>query len=248
MKTKIIAHKGYSQKYPENTLISFRKAKELSADGIELDVHLTSDSELIVYHDYYLGKNNAGQGLIFNQPSKKIKSLDVGSWFNKSFSEERIPTLQQVFNDVGPNIHYEIELKGFTLDFLHQVINLVKINNLLGNVEFTSPHIELLVRLKSLYPETTTGLFVEPFPIWMTKDLAMTLLLNRLKLGMFNVAHCPLSIIDLPLITMLKNNEILVHAANCDTVDDLKKAYSLRVNQLSTINLETALKLRDETT
>lgn len=56
MKTKIIAHRGYSQKYPENTSISFQKAKELGADGVELDVHMTSDGILVIHHDYYVKK------------------------------------------------------------------------------------------------------------------------------------------------------------------------------------------------
>lgn len=246
MRTKIIAHRGYSQKYPENTLVSFQKAKELQADGIELDVHATADSELVISHDYYLEKVSNGRGLIFKQPFEKIKTLDIGSWFNKAFKGERIPTLQQVFNEIGEDMHYEIELKGFTLDFINRVVSLVKQRNLLNNVEFTSPHAALLFRIKSLYPETKIGLFVTPFPSWMDKELGQILLLNNLKLGMFDVAHCPISIIDSALVDLLKNNSILIHAADCNSKEDLKKAYHLGVNQLSTNNLEDAIKLRDE--
>ena len=247
MRTKIIAHRGYSKKYPENTLVSFQKAKELQADGIEFDVHMTADSELVISHDYYLEKISNGRGLIFKQSFEKIKTLDIGSWFNKAFKGERIPTLQQVFDEIGEDMHYEIELKGFTLSFMNKVISLVKKNNLLNNVEFTSPHAALLFRIKSLYPETKIGLFVTPFPSWMDKKLGQILLLNTLKLGMFDVAHCPLSIIDSALVDLLKNNSILIHAADCNSKEDLKKAYQLGVDQLSTDNLENAIKLRDET-
>lgn len=247
MRTKIIAHRGYSKKYPENTLISFRKAKELLTDGIELDVHMTADGELVIHHDYYLKKISPERGLIFEQSFKKIEALDAGSWFNVVFRGERIPTLRQVFDEVGRDMHYEIELKGFTLDFMNKVISVVEKYNLLDNVEFTSPHTPLLFRLKSLCPEAKIGLFVNPFPSWINKELGHILLLNNLKLGMFNVAHCPLSIIDSTLVDLLKNNSILIHAADCNSKEDLKNAYQLGVDQLSTDNLETAIKLRDET-
>lgn len=247
MRTKIVAHRGYSQKYPENTLISFKKAKELKADGIEFDVHATADSELVITHDYSLEKMSKG-GYIFEQSFEKIKKLDAGSWFNEAFREERIPTLQQVFDVIGKDMHYEIELKGFTLDFMARVANLVKEKNLFNSVEFTSPHVALLFKLKSLYPQAKIGLFVAPFPSWMDKELGHTLLLNNLKLGMFDVAHCPLSMIDSTLINLLKRNSIIIHAADCNSKKELKSAYQLGVDQLSTNNLEAALKLRDEIT
>jgi glycerophosphoryl diester phosphodiesterase len=246
MRTRIIAHRGYSQKYPENTLISLKKAKELRADGIELDVHATSDSKLVIAHDYSLEKMSKKQGYIFEQSFEKIKKLDAGSWFNEAFREERIPTLQQVFDVIGKDMHYEIELKGFTINFINQVVSLAKERNLLNNIEFTSPHVSLLFRLKSLYPQAKIGLFVAPFPSWMDKELGHTLLLNNLKLGMFDVAHCPLSMINSALINLLRHNSILIHTADCNSKEELKSAYQLGVDQLSTNNLETALKLRDE--
>ena len=48
---KVMAHRGYSGAYPENTMLSFRKAAEVGTDGIELDVHMTKDGVLVVHHD-----------------------------------------------------------------------------------------------------------------------------------------------------------------------------------------------------
>lgn len=248
MKTKIIAHRGYSKKYPENTLICFKKAKELQVDGIEFDVHMTTDSKLVIHHDYYLKNTDKIHELIFNESLEKLKKLNVGSWFDETFKEEKIPTLEEVFDAIGENMHYEIELKGFTIDFITRVVNMIKERKLLNKVEFTSPHIALLLRLKFLYPEVKTGLFVTHFPSWMDKALGFTLLSNNIKLGMFNVAHCPLAMIDYSLINLLRKDSILIHATDCNTEEDLKRAYQLGVDQLSTNNLETALKLRDETT
>lgn len=61
---KIIAHRGYSSLYPENTMRSFREAVATGADGIELDVQLSSDGELVIYHDYDISANTDHKGKI----------------------------------------------------------------------------------------------------------------------------------------------------------------------------------------
>lgn len=90
MVPKIIPHRGHSQKYPENTIIAFKKAFELEANGIECDVHFTKDKKLIIHHFYELGKTDNGEGLIFEKDSSYLKFLDCGSWFDIKFQEERM--------------------------------------------------------------------------------------------------------------------------------------------------------------
>ena len=63
---KVFAHRGYSGEYPENTMLAFHKAVEAGADGIELDVHLTRDGELIVFHDDSVERTTDGIGEIRN--------------------------------------------------------------------------------------------------------------------------------------------------------------------------------------
>ena len=87
MQTQLVAHRGYSKKYPENTLSAFRATKELNADGIELDVHLTNDGNLVVHHDYYFGKPDNGEGQIFQKDLAYIQELTIGD-------NEKIPTLE----------------------------------------------------------------------------------------------------------------------------------------------------------
>jgi len=92
----IIAHRGASKQAPENTMAAFRRALELGADGIELDVHLTSDGYLAVIHDEMLDRTSNGKGLVRDRTLAELKELDFGSWFSKDFSGERIPELNEV--------------------------------------------------------------------------------------------------------------------------------------------------------
>lgn len=239
MATKIIAHRGYSDKYPENTLTAFKAALEQGSDAIELDAHLTADGQLVVHHDYYLGNPDNGEGLILKKDLTYIKGLKIGD-------TETIPTLQEVFELVGDKMQYELELKGFTEEFLQKVIDLVKQHNLLQNIEFTSPNTYNLTKLKTLEAGAKTGTFAAPFPGWMDKELGQTLLINNAKLGGISVLHCPLDIIDEQLITSAHTDGLLVHAADCNTEDTLQKAFLLGVDQLSTNMLELALKVRGQ--
>lgn len=213
---KIIAHRGYSGKYPENTLTAFKAALDHGSDAIELDVHMTSDGKLVVHHDYYLGNPDNGDGLIFEKNLAYIKSLKIGDG-------ERIPTLEEVFELVSDKMQFELELKGFTDEFLRKVVDLVKRFDLAGNIEFTSPIVYNLTKLKEWESNFKTGAFAVPFPGWMDKELGQTLLINGAKLGGINVLHCPLDMIDEQLIASAHVGGLLVHAADCNSKEALQK-------------------------
>lgn len=94
--TKIIAHRGASGYAPENTMASFRKAIEMGAEGIELDVHLSRDRNLIVMHDEWVNRTSNGNGLIKDMTLKELKKLDCGSWYGEEFAGQQIPVLEEV--------------------------------------------------------------------------------------------------------------------------------------------------------
>lgn len=244
-KTKIIAHRGFTEKYPENTLLAFQKAIEYGADGIELDVQPSKDKKIIVHHDYYLGHTDNGHGAIFQKASSYLKSLNAGSWFNKKFSAEQIPTLEDVFEKFGDGTRYEIELKWFTGQFLREVLVKVEKYGLFGRIEFTSHSLPLLRYLKQIQSRAITGMFVEMYPEWMSLDLGHELTKSNLLLGKINIAHCPPSILTKKFIKDLRRLKIKVHASNCDSKNDLMKMYKLGVDQLSTNKLRLAIAMRN---
>lgn len=96
--TVIIAHRGSAGTHPENTLPAFMEAVRTGADGIELDVHLTADQQLVVIHDESVDRTTDGKGLIRELTLEEIKELDAGSWFDKRYQATKISTLQEVLN------------------------------------------------------------------------------------------------------------------------------------------------------
>ncbi|BBM18770.1 MULTISPECIES: glycerophosphodiester phosphodiesterase [Enterococcus] len=96
--TVIIAHRGSAGTHPENTLPAFMEAVRTGADGIELDVHLTADQQLVVIHDESVDRTTDGKGLIRELTLEEIKELDAGSWFDEKYQATKISTLQEVLN------------------------------------------------------------------------------------------------------------------------------------------------------
>jgi glycerophosphoryl diester phosphodiesterase len=97
MKPVIIAHRGASKKAPENTMPAFKKAVELGAGGIELDVQLSSDGHLVVIHDEKVDRTSNGKGLVRDKTLAELRSLDFGGWFSEEFEGTGIPLLEEVF-------------------------------------------------------------------------------------------------------------------------------------------------------
>jgi len=93
----IIGHRGASAVAPENTLAAFREAIEVGADGIEFDVRLTRDGVPVVIHDSTLRRTGGLSQRIVDLSWSEVAKVDVGSWFSRSFADESVPSLAEVF-------------------------------------------------------------------------------------------------------------------------------------------------------
>lgn len=112
----VIAHRGFSGKFPENTMLAFQKAIEARADMIEFDVHLTKDKKLIVTHDYQLGRNIKSSGTLSDFSFNELQSMDCGSWFSAKFKNEYPPSLLDVLQLIKKSsIELNIEIKHESL-------------------------------------------------------------------------------------------------------------------------------------
>ena len=85
----VAAHRGWSKKYPENTLLSFKEAIGLGVDQLELDVRVTKDNELVVIHDATVDRTTNGTGKVCEMTLAELKELDAGNG-------EKIPTLREL--------------------------------------------------------------------------------------------------------------------------------------------------------
>jgi len=108
----ICAHRGASDTHPENTLAAFREAIRLGAHMIEFDVALSRDGKLVLMHDSTIDRTTNGTGKVSAFSLDELKKLDAGSWKNKRFINERIPTFEEALSMMPKNIWLNVHLKG----------------------------------------------------------------------------------------------------------------------------------------
>lgn len=108
----VLAHRGARREAPENTLPAFRRALELGADGVELDVRLNQDVAVIVFHDDRLDRLTDGQGMVERTSTFRLRELDAGKPLGPAFAGTRLCTLPEALEVLRPARLVNIELKG----------------------------------------------------------------------------------------------------------------------------------------
>lgn len=159
METKIIGHRGGAAGYPENTLASFKKAVELGADGVEFDVQLTEDGEVVVIHDELIDRTLTESGLVRDYTLSELKEMSAGEYYSPDFKDEKIPTLREVLEIVSGLEVINIELKNF-LDYPEleeKVLKMVEEFGIMDKVIISSFNHQSLQKVQKLHPKIKTG-------------------------------------------------------------------------------------------
>lgn len=163
---KIYAHRGSSGSHPENTIVAFQEAARLPIYGVEFDVHLTKDGELVVIHDETIDRTSDGHGFIKDMTLLELRSFDFGSWFSSDFQGEIIPTLNEVLDIFSETSHHlNIELKSDIFPYegmVKKVVALVSVMKLDSRVVISSFDHGALQETNKIAPHIeTAALFME---------------------------------------------------------------------------------------
>ena len=162
---QIIAHRGASYLAPENTLAAFRKAMEIGADGVEMDVQKTLDGGLVIHHDYIIDLHTDISGRIYDMTEGELKDLDFGSWKDVAYKDEKIATLAEALalcrSMEGCTV--QLELKS-TMDndpaFVSGVVDAIRAADIADRLVLISFNHDLLRQAKQLMPELKVGVLV----------------------------------------------------------------------------------------
>ena len=111
----VAAHRGWSTKYPENTMPAFEAAIALGVDQVEIDVRVTRDGELVIIHDPTVDRTTNGTGKVCDKNLAELLTLDAGSYKGEEFKGVRIPTFKEFMDLVKdhPTLTLDIELKEY---------------------------------------------------------------------------------------------------------------------------------------
>ena len=160
---KIWAHRGCSQRYPENTLLAFEKAAALqNLTGIELDIQLTRDGELVVIHDERVDRTTEGIGYVRDYSLLELKRLHIYADENPC---QQIPTMREVLDLLEPRLkaglRLNIELKNsicFYEGMEEKIVELINERRLGDAVVYSSFYARSLAKLRELDAETEIGI------------------------------------------------------------------------------------------
>lgn len=112
---KLAAHRGFKTDYPENTIVSFKKALECDIDMLEIDLHMTKDGEIVMMHDHTVDRTTDGTGYVKDFTYDEIRSLDAGIKCAHRFKGERVPSFREFLELMKdyPDIEVNVELKDY---------------------------------------------------------------------------------------------------------------------------------------
>lgn len=162
---KIIAHRGFSARYPENTMLAFEQAIALGADGAEFDVQLTADGVPVVIHDESLLRTTGSDGLVKDLTYEQLQTCDCSYKFKGQCPVQRIPTLEAYFQLVRERDFLSIiELKTAIFEYPgieEKVIALIDAYGVGDRVILSSFNHYSLLRCKEIAPALPRGILYE---------------------------------------------------------------------------------------
>jgi glycerophosphoryl diester phosphodiesterase len=222
----IIGHRGASAAAPQNTLAAFRKAMELGADGVELDVQLSADGVPVVMHDLTVDKTTDGTGRVADKMLAELEALDAGSKFSSQFAGERIPTLSQVFDALGGKLLVNVELKDFSprgSGLEAPVVEVVRKHAMEKRVLFSSFNPFTVRRVKHLAPDIPAGLlYADDLPIYLRRAWLAPFITHEAR-------HPHFSMVTEPLVRWCRARGLRVNTWTVDDPAEMRRLIALGV-------------------
>ena len=239
----IFAHRGASAYAPENTLAAFKLAVEMGADAIELDAKLSADGQVVIIHDQSVDRTTNGSGNVNQLKLDYLQQLDAGSSFDGKYHDEPVPSLDQVFAEVGGKIFINVELTNYASssdDLVPRVADLVQKHNLQDGVIFSSFNPFNLVKIHRLLPAC---------PVAILCLAGSRGALSRSLLGRWfspKAVHPFLDDVTPGYVNRQHSIGRRVHVWTVNQPGDMKRLVAMGVDGIITDDPPTALKIRED--
>ncbi len=204
---RVVAHRGDSHAYPENTLHAFESASRMGVDIIETDVHLTKDKEVVIWHDNTLERNTDGKGKVEDFTLKELKELDAGYTFTKDGGKSfpfrgkgvKMITLDEALQECR-NQRFNVDLKSKDPQIVDAFTQVVSSHQAQERVLCASFHLSHLKTIRKKSPEILTS--VTTFEVLkLLMQQKMHLLPKNLNIGRTLVFQVPVSQWGIHVIT-----------------------------------------------
>lgn len=228
---KIIAHRGFSGVYPENTMLAFRKAIEIGADGIELDVHLSKDGQVMIIHDEALKRTTGLDGVISDYTRAELEKISAGKTKNDEFGFTPIPSLEEYLAFMAEHRDKitNIELKTAPVyypEIEEKTLELVRKFDLEKNIIYSSFNWLSIERMQCLGTISETGLLFSGMKLYNQAHIIKSLGINYF--------HPDFNDLTDEIVKSYLDNKVGLNVWTVNEIEDMKVCLSWNIDGLIT--------------
>ena len=252
---RVVAHRGDSANYPENTLPAFISAAKMGIDVIETDVHLTKDKELVIWHDPTLERNTDGKGTIESHTLDELKALDAGYTFTKDEGKTfpfrgkgvQLCTLDEALK-ACPDERFNIDLKSQESDIVDIFIKVIRENKAESRVCGASFHLNNLKKLKRLAPDITTSVTtLEVIPLLLKEKMhILPKEFDRRLIFQVPVSQYGIKVITKHFVDEMHKRGAIIMVWTINNEDEMRRLFRLGVDTIMTDNPRLVIKVAEE--
>jgi glycerophosphoryl diester phosphodiesterase len=252
----VLAHRGFSARYPENTMLAFDEAAKLPSDGLEMDIHATCDDHLVVSHDDSVARMTDGEGKIQSYTLAELKKLDAGYRFSPDGGRSypfrgkglTVPTLDEVLSTFTA-LWINVDIKQHEPRVVRLFCDLIQRHSASERLCVGSFADDTLARFRKTCPDVVTRA--------SRAEIRKLFVLNRLHLSqMFHEGGRALQIpptqtrlgvtfdvITPRMLAAARAHDMAVHLWTINEVGDMKRYLDIGVDGLITDYPDRALRL-----
>lgn len=252
---RVIAHRGDSRNYPENTLPAFESAVRMGIDVVETDIHLTKDGVLVIWHDPTLERNTDGRGRIEDHTLEELRRFDAGYTFTQDGGKTfpfrgkgvRICTLAEALEHC-PEQRFNIDLKTKCPEIVDEFIKVIREHDAVDRVVGASFHLSNLKRLRRLAPDFLTSVTTaEVVPLlFRQKTHTLPKAFKRKIIFQIPMAAGPVKVVTPAFVKAMHQRGVVVMVWTINDEETMRRLFAMGVDSVMTDDPALVIKVADE--
>lgn len=239
--TQIWAHRGASGYCPENTIEAFKKAIEMNSDGIELDVQLTKDGQIVVCHDELIDRVSNHKGFLKDFTYEELASFNFNNKMDEKYPFCKIPLLSEVLEMIKPTklvLNIELKTSVFHYEGIEQkVVDMVKEYGLEDRIIYSSFNHQSIVNLLNINPQANCG--------FLHSDGIIDICQYAKKYHVNNLHPVFYYLLDEQYVRNAFLANLKINSYTINEPQYIKAALALNINAIITNYPDVALQIRD---
>lgn len=234
--TQVSAHRGFSWAAPENTDYAFMEAVKADADYIELDVQMTADGEVVVFHDSELERLSNGSGKLSDRTYSELRALNAAGKFRNDpdYGDAWIMLLSEVLEKYGSEIMFNIEIKdvGNVSETARKTVDIIKKYGIEDTCYVTSFSYTALKTVKEIAPHIKTAIITH-----------LAALSSYSKLSAVDAVSMNYLFVNQSVVNTVHSNGKQIFVWTVDNTDDMQQMIAMGVDNIITNRPDRAVEL-----